>query len=105
MRRDALYIYIFLLSQPLISVCPASNKPIAEVTTVTLAEYDEIIKATTEAWDIFVDLTAPRRGEIVHQIGEALRDKKAQLGRLISLEMGKIVQEGEGMCFNFRLMS
>lgn len=68
------------------------------MSTVTLAEYDEVVKATTEAWNVFADLTAPQRGEIVRQIGEALREKKTQLGRLISLEMGKIVPEGEGDC-------
>lgn len=78
------------------SVCPANNKPIAEVTSVTLDEYNQIAAATVEAWKVFADLTAPQRGEIVRQIGDALREKKTELGKLISLEMGKIIPEGEG---------
>ena len=41
-------------------------------------------------------MPVPKRGEIVRQIGEALRAKKKPLGQLISLEMGKILSEGEG---------
>jgi aldehyde dehydrogenase family 7 protein A1 len=41
-------------------------------------------------------LPVPKRGEIVRQIGDALREKKKPLGQLISLEMGKILSEGEG---------
>lgn len=41
-------------------------------------------------------LPIPQRGEIVRQIGQSLRDKKKPLGQLISLEMGKILSEGEG---------
>lgn len=41
-------------------------------------------------------MPAPQRGEIVRQIGNALREKKTDLGKLISLEMGKILSEGEG---------
>lgn len=43
-----------------------------------------------------MELPAPARGEIVRQIGEALREKKDALGSLISLEMGKIKSEGDG---------
>jgi len=44
----------------------------------------------------FQQLPIPKRGEIIRQIGEALRVHKAALGRLVSLEVGKIVAEGEG---------
>lgn len=84
------------------SVCPANNKTIAEVTSVSLAEYSSTVEAAVEAWDKFVELTAPHRGEIVRQIGEALREKKTQLGKLIALEMGKIVSEGEGISRAFQ---
>lgn len=45
---------------------------------------------------MFYQVPAPKRGEIVRQIGEALRAKLQQLGRLVSLEMGKILPEGVG---------
>lgn len=78
------------------SLCPANNRPIARVATGTLADYDSCVDASEEAWKVWADLPAPKRGEIVRQIGEALRDKLEPLGRLVSLEMGKIVPEGVG---------
>lgn len=45
---------------------------------------------------LFLQIPAPKRGEIVRQIGEALRAKLEDLGRLVSLEMGKILPEGIG---------
>lgn len=45
---------------------------------------------------MLLQVPAPKRGEIVRQIGEALRGKLQQLGRLLSLEMGKILPEGIG---------
>ncbi|CAG5114585.1 unnamed protein product, partial [Candidula unifasciata] len=78
------------------SVCPANNKPIAQVTTGTPADYEAAIQASRAAWETWADIPAPRRGEIVRQIGDAFRVKKHLLGKLISLEMGKILPEGEG---------
>lgn len=60
------------------------------------AEYEQLIKESQEAFEIWRDIPAPKRGEIVRQIGEALRAKKEALGALVSLEMGKIYQEGLG---------
>lgn len=45
---------------------------------------------------VFLQIPAPKRGEIVRQIGDALRTKLHHLGRLVSLEMGKILAEGIG---------
>lgn len=59
-------------------------------------DLDACIKASKEAWLIWADMTAPARGEIVRQIGQALREKLEPLGKLVSLEMGKIVPEGIG---------
>ncbi|MFK7969275.1 MAG: aldehyde dehydrogenase family protein [Bacteroidia bacterium] len=59
-------------------------------------EYELLMKESQEAFAIWRDIPAPRRGEIVRQIGEALRAKKEALGALVSLEMGKIYQEGLG---------
>ena len=46
-------------------------------------------QATNAAWSAWVDVPAPLRGEVVRQIGEALRDKIQLLGKLVALEMGK----------------
>lgn len=69
---------------------------IAEIVTGTVENYDEAIRESQKAWQQWIDLPAPKRGEIVRQIGNALREHKADLGKLISLEMGKILSEGEG---------
>ncbi|KAF0300566.1 Alpha-aminoadipic semialdehyde dehydrogenase [Amphibalanus amphitrite] len=78
------------------SICPANNKPIAQVRTASPEDYQETIKASQEAWQVWADLPVPKRGEIVRQIGDALRRYLDPLGRLVSIEMGKIVPEGIG---------
>merc|ERR1711970_1122570 len=78
------------------SMCPANNRPIATVQQGTLQDFDSCVKASKEAWQIWADMTAPARGEIVRQVGEELRQKLEPLGKLVSLEMGKIVPEGIG---------
>ncbi|MCP3917808.1 MAG: aldehyde dehydrogenase family protein [bacterium] len=75
---------------------PATGEVIAKVRMATAAEYDRCVDAATEAFGRWRTLPAPQRGEIVRRIGEAMREKKDALGRLITLEMGKIVQEGWG---------
>uniref|UniRef100_A0A4X1UGD3 aldehyde dehydrogenase (NAD(+)) n=1 Tax=Sus scrofa TaxID=9823 RepID=A0A4X1UGD3_PIG len=60
------------------------------------ADYEETVKKAREAWRIWADIPAPKRGEIVRQIGDALREKIQVLGSLVSLEMGKILVEGVG---------
>lgn len=54
------------------------------------------MSASVSAWEEWVTLPAPKRGEIVRQIGDALRSKLIPLGKLVSLEMGKILPEGIG---------
>nr|XP_022900431.1 alpha-aminoadipic semialdehyde dehydrogenase [Onthophagus taurus] len=78
------------------SICPSNGKIIAEVKTASSKDYEECIQSASKAWEIWADLPAPRRGEIVRQIGDALRDKLVPLGKLVSLEMGKILPEGIG---------
>ncbi|KAF7490966.1 Alpha-aminoadipic semialdehyde dehydrogenase [Sarcoptes scabiei] len=78
------------------SINPANGEVIAEIVTGTVENYDEAIRESQKAWQQWIDLPAPKRGEIVRQIGNALREHKADLGKLISLEMGKILSEGEG---------
>ncbi|CAG2112461.1 unnamed protein product [Medioppia subpectinata] len=78
------------------SICPANNKVIAEVVTGDVQDYETAVKAAHSAWSVWTDIPAPQRGEIVRQIGNALREHKTDLGRLVALEMGKILSEGEG---------
>ncbi|XP_013405750.1 alpha-aminoadipic semialdehyde dehydrogenase isoform X2 [Lingula anatina] len=78
------------------SYCPTNNQPIARVTQGSPGDYDSAVKAALEAWQTWCEVPAPQRGEIVRQIGHALREKKTLLGKLESLENGKILPEGEG---------
>ncbi|ELK11611.1 Alpha-aminoadipic semialdehyde dehydrogenase [Pteropus alecto] len=76
--------------------CPANNEPIARVRQASVADYEESVKKAREAWRIWAEIPAPKRGEVVRQIGDALREKIQVLGSLVSLEMGKILVEGVG---------
>jgi aldehyde dehydrogenase family 7 protein A1 len=78
------------------SVSPYNGKNIATIRMGSVDDYEDCIKAMEEEKDRWMNFPAPKRGEIVRQIGEALRIKKDALGSLISLEMGKIKTEGDG---------
>eukprot|EP00258_Populus_trichocarpa_P001057 XP_002299720.3 aldehyde dehydrogenase family 7 member B4 [Populus trichocarpa] len=78
------------------SVNPANNQAIAEVVEGSVEDYEEGMRACSEAAKIWMQVPSPKRGEIVRQIGDALRTKLQELGRLVSLEMGKILPEGIG---------
>ncbi|KAF7250548.1 Alpha-aminoadipic semialdehyde dehydrogenase [Varanus komodoensis] len=78
------------------SYCPANHQPIARVRQASLEDYEETVKKAKEAWKVWAEVPAPKRGEIVRQIGDALRQKIKVLGNLVSLEMGKIFVEGVG---------
>ncbi|XP_039589066.1 alpha-aminoadipic semialdehyde dehydrogenase [Passer montanus] len=82
--------------QVVTTYCPANNEPIASVRQGNLEDYEETVKKAKEAWKVWADIPAPKRGEIVRQIGDALRQKIKVLGSLVSLEMGKIFVEGVG---------
>lgn len=78
------------------SLCPTTGEVLARVKTATPEETAEALLKTREAYASFRNLPAPRRGEILRQIREALSDKREELGALVSLEMGKIKTEGIG---------
>eukprot|EP00762_Andalucia_godoyi_P002795 ANDGO_04478.mRNA.1 Putative aldehyde dehydrogenase family 7 member A1 homolog len=78
------------------SVNPATGLPIARIRGATAEEYESCLTAMEAAAPVWANTPAPIRGEIVRQIGEELRHKKAALGLLVSLEMGKIKSEGLG---------
>ena len=74
----------------LTSYNPATEEPIAEIVQASLADYETAISEATDAFDEWRMLPAPRRGDYVRRIGNALREYKEQLGALVALEMGKI---------------
>jgi L-aminoadipate-semialdehyde dehydrogenase len=75
---------------------PGDGSLIATVQQVTEAEYDDIVDRAQAAFLEWRKMPAPRRGDIVRQLGNKLREKKEPLGSLVSLEMGKIKSEGLG---------
>ena len=78
------------------SFSPIDGKEIGKVKNATMEDYEMVIKKAQEAFLVWRKVPAPVRGEVVRQIGNALRDNKEALGALVSLEMGKIYQEGLG---------
>jgi aldehyde dehydrogenase (NAD+) len=77
-------------------VSPIDNRFLAAVRQATGADYEIVMQRTLAAFQNWRTVPAPRRGEVVRQLGNALRLAKADLGRLITLEAGKISAEGEG---------
>ena len=78
------------------SLSPTDGKNIASLSTATASDYEEVMEASAKAFIEWGKWSAPERGEIVRQFGDALREKKASLGALVSYEMGKSYQEGLG---------
>ncbi len=78
------------------SVSPIDGKEIAKVMNATVEEYETVMKKAGEAFLIWRKVPAPVRGEVVRKIGLELREYKEDLGYLVSLENGKIYQEGKG---------
>ncbi len=78
------------------SYSPVDTHLIGAVTTTDRPSYDVLVLKAQEAAQQWRQWTAPRRGEIVRQVGEALRENKDYLGKLVSYEMGKSLQEGYG---------
>jgi len=75
---------------------PTNGKFIASVFQASEKDYEKIIKKSQEAFEQWKNFPAPKRGEIVRQIGLKLRENKPYLGKLVSYEMGKSLQEGMG---------
>ncbi len=75
---------------------PVDGKTIASIQWATADDYEKVVETAQHAFLHWRELPAPKRGEIIRQIGDELRKNKANLGRLVSYEMGKIYQEGLG---------
>ena len=80
----------------LVSSSPVDGKMIAEVRAADQESYERTIKKAEEAFLEWRLWPAPKRGEVIRQVGEALRTHKEVLGKLVSYEMGKSLQEGYG---------
>ncbi len=78
------------------SFSPVDNQLIGAVVTTDAAAYEQVIKTAEAAFKEWLNWPAPKRGEVVRQLGEALRKDKTALGQLVSYEMGKSLQEGLG---------
>jgi aldehyde dehydrogenase (NAD+) len=78
------------------SVSPNDGNIIASVQQAGRKDYEEVMKQATSTFHYWRTVPAPKRGEIVRQIGDELRKYKEPLGKLVSCEMGKILQEGLG---------
>ena len=75
---------------------PTNGELLARVEQASAADYEKMVRKSQKAFTAWREVPAPKRGEIVRQLGEALREKKDALGALVSLEMGKIYTEGLG---------
>ncbi len=78
------------------STSPVDGAQIGNVVTTSAKQYEEVVKTASGAFKEWRLMPAPKRGEIVRQIGEELRRQKEPLGKLVSYEMGKSYQEGLG---------
>jgi aldehyde dehydrogenase (NAD+) len=82
--------------EQLSSYSPVDGQLIGSVNTADKDNYEVVIKKAEQAFVEWRQWPAPKRGEIVRQLGEALRKYKEPLGKLVSYEMGKSLQEGYG---------
>ncbi|TDE05085.1 L-piperidine-6-carboxylate dehydrogenase [Flavobacterium hiemivividum] len=89
-------LHHFANGEILESYSPVDGKLIGSVKMSTSQDYQQVIQSATEAFKTFRLMPAPQRGEIVRQFGEKLRQNKEALGKLVSYEMGKSLQEGYG---------
>ncbi len=75
---------------------PATGEPLGRVRLATVAQYEAVLADAQSAFERWRTLPAPKRGEIVRQMGNAMREHKDDLGAIVTLEVGKIKSEGLG---------
>ncbi|HSM76581.1 MAG TPA: aldehyde dehydrogenase family protein, partial [Bryobacteraceae bacterium] len=78
------------------SICPADGEELARVRLATSADYESVLEESLRVFERWRLEPAPRRGQIVREIGDELRRNKDDLGALVTLETGKILAEGRG---------
>lgn len=88
--------YSFASGETIASYSPVDGALIAKVKTTSKDDYEKVMVSATEAFKTWRLKPAPQRGEIVRQFGDKLRELKEPLGKLVSYEMGKSLQEGMG---------
>jgi len=83
-------------TKKLVSVNPTNGDSIASVFESSIEDYKAVVLKSKDAFEEWKKVPAPIRGQLVREMANALRDYKDPLGSLVSLEMGKIKQEGDG---------
>ena len=78
------------------SYSPVDGSLLAQVQSASVEDYEDLMASAENAFLSFRKIPAPQRGELVRKFGNKLREKKSDLGRLVSWEMGKSLQEGLG---------
>jgi aldehyde dehydrogenase (NAD+) len=89
-------IWIDTRGPELVSTNPSSGEPLGRILQATTEDYEAVVRSASEAFATWRMVPAPARGEVIRQLGEELRANKEALGRLVSLEAGKILSEGLG---------
>jgi aldehyde dehydrogenase (NAD+) len=79
-----------------VSYNPATGAELCRVPLASVEDYEAVVAHAQQAFERWRMLPAPHRGEIVRQIGDELRKAKYELGRMVTLEAGKIIAEGQG---------
>lgn len=75
---------------------PTTGELIAQVQLASQEDYEKVVQASLQAFLSWRKIPAPQRGLVVRALGDELRKYKKELGALVTLEMGKIIAEGEG---------
>jgi aldehyde dehydrogenase (NAD+) len=78
------------------SFSPVNGKKIAQIAFTSTSDYKKVVEKAEQAQFVWRKVPAPKRGEIIRQIGDELRNRKEDLGQLVAYEMGKSLQEGLG---------
>jgi len=86
----------FSSDQWISSYSPIDGQKLGEVSSTSSSDYEKVVAASQAAFKALRSIPGPKRGELIRQFGNALREEKVHLGALVSLEMGKSYQEGLG---------
>src|SRR5262245_56902782 len=82
--------------EEIVSLNPTTGQPLGAVVAAAANEYERVVETSRRVFERWRSVPPPQRGEVVRQIGNALREQKRDLGMLVTLETGKIKSEGLG---------